>query len=215
MEIGTINLHDVLPDVFRGEDINSEVWLRRLTFERGKTYCIDAASGTGKTSLCSFLYGIRRDYSGTITFDHSDIRTLKIADWCELRRRHLAYLPQELDIFDELSALDNVLLKNRLTDFKTEREIREMFERLEISHRLNAPCGRMSVGQRQRVALIRALCQPFDFILLDEPVSHLDSRSNAMCAAMISEEASVSGAGVIYTSVGNQLAVKSPILIKL
>ena len=210
--INKITLENVVPAVFLGDEIDSQVWLVNREFDRGKAYCIDAASGTGKTSLCSFIYGVRRDYSGEIRFDGFNIRKLRVAGWCEIRRTHIAYLPQELDVFDELTALENVLLKNRLTGYKSEQEIRAMFERLEIDNRIGYKCGRMSVGQRQRVAFIRALCQPFDFILLDEPVSHLDERNNSICAEILSEEASARRAGVIFTSVGNPLALKGDII---
>lgn len=202
---------DVIPNVFAGDELSSDVWGRDVKFERGALYSIDAASGTGKTTMCSFVYGVRSDYSGTIRFDSDDIRQLRMKAWCEIRRRHIAYLPQELEVFGELSAMDNVLLKNRLTDFRTEGEIRRMFEELGIDNRIDSLCGRMSVGQRQRVALIRALCQPFDFIILDEPVSHLDERNNAQCAAMVAREAAGQEAAVISTSVGNPLLLEGDV----
>lgn len=216
MKIKSIRLDNVLPRVFAedGEDVSaqsqSEVWRTAMSFERGKYYCINAESGTGKTSLCSFLMGVRTDYLGHIFFNDTDISSLSMNDWCALRRSSLAYLPQELDIFDELTALDNVLLKNRLTDFRTEAEIRRMFEALEIDHRINRLAGKLSVGQKQRVAIIRSLCQPFDFILLDEPVSHLDVDNNLRCADMVIEAAKAQDAGVIFTSVGNPLKVQVP-----
>ena len=77
------------------------------------------------------------------------------------------------------------------------------------------PVGKMSVGQQQRVGIIRALCQPFDFILLDEPVSHLDSRNNLIAARIIAEEADRQGAGIISTSVGNPLLLEDALTLKL
>ena len=78
-------------------------------------------------------------------------------------------------------------------------------ERLGIASRRDYPAGRMSIGQQQRVAIIRSVCQPFDFLLLDEPVSHLDEENNRIAAALIAEEAERQGAGIISTSVGNHL----------
>ena len=214
--IGSISLTAAEPRIFAIESDASrgmsQVWRCNMSFDRGKLYCVNAASGTGKTSLCSFIMGVRTDYTGSILFDDHDVSQFGIEKWCELRRRHLAYLPQELYVFDELSAIDNVLLKNRLTDYKSEAEIRAMFERLEIDNRINTPAGRMSVGQKQRMALIRALCQPFDFILLDEPVSHLDKYNNALCGEMVTEAAAALDAGVIYTSVSEHLIVNKPFI---
>lgn len=190
---------------------DSQLMLARTSLVRGKHYCINASSGRGKTSLLSFIYGSRRDYLGTIQFDSTDIVTLSVGTWCKVRQRCLAYLPQELDIFDRLTALENIQLKNRLTDYKSVADIRQMMERLEVDNLLDRPAGRMSVGQRQRVALVRALCQPFDFVLLDEPVSHLDARSNGMCADLIADEVTAQGASAVFTSVGNRLDLKLPV----
>lgn len=208
----TISLDHVLPRVFAGSEneppvCNSQVWLHNLRFDRPDYWLIEAESGTGKSSLCSFIYGSRIDYDGTISFDGRDIRSLSVRDWCRLRREHIAYLPQEMHLFPELTALENIEIKNRLTGCKSRREITEMLERLEIAGKADAPAGRLSVGQQQRVAIVRALCQPFDFLLIDEPVSHLDARNNAAVAAMIDDEARSRGAGVIATSVGNKIVL--------
>ena len=73
----------------------------------------------------------------------------------------------------------------------------------------------MSIGQQQRVAIIRSIRQPFDFILLDEPVSHLDPDNNRIAAGIIAEEAERQGAAVISTSVGNPLLLDNAQQIKL
>lgn len=211
-----IVLLNTLPAVFAGrEEDRSEVWLRNVEFERGKHYLISAESGTGKSSLCSYIYGYRIDYSGVMQFDGTDIRTLSVEQWCDVRKNHIAYLPQDLRLFPELTALENIQLKNRLTNFKTEKEIISYFERLGIPEKVNGPVGKLSIGQQQRVAIIRALCQPADFILLDEPVSHLDEANNAIVAQMVTEEAARQGAGVISTSVGNNVKISVDKELKL
>lgn len=203
-----IQLLNTLPAVFAGrEEDRSEVWLRNVTFERGKHYLISAESGTGKSSLCSYIYGYRIDFSGVMQFDGTDIRTLTVPQWCDVRKSHIAYLPQDLRLFPELTALENIQLKNRLTGYKTEKEIVDYFERLGIPEKVNSPVGKLSIGQQQRVAIIRTLCQPADFIMLDEPVSHLDETNNAIVAQMVMEEAERQGAGIISTSVGNNVKI--------
>ena len=203
-----ITLNNTLPAVFAGrDDTGSDVWLRQVTFERGKNYLVAAQSGTGKSSLCSYIYGYRVDYSGDIRFDGRDIRTLSVAEWCQVRCRHIAYLAQDMRLFPELTALENIHLKNDITHHKSERDIEAMFERLGIPEKLHQPVARLSIGQQQRVAIIRTLCQPASFFMLDEPVSHLDAANNAIVAAMVSEEAQRQGAGVISTSVGNHVTI--------
>ena len=77
------------------------------------------------------------------------------------------------------------------------------------------PAARLSVGQQQRVAAIRAVCQPFDFLMLDEPVSHLDDQRNRTVAEIFDEEARTQGAGIITTSVGHRLLLDGLKTIKL
>ena len=185
--------------------INSDVWLQEITLERGKRYLISAESGTGKSSMCSYIFGYRQDYSGTIAFDGKDIRTFTIAQWCDIRQHNIAYLPQDMRLFGELTAMENVELKNRLTGFKNREEIIKLFEALGIADKVDSLASKLSIGQQQRVAIIRTLCQPCDFILLDEPVSHLDDENNRIVADLITQEASHQGAGIIATSVGNHL----------
>lgn len=219
--IQQIELRGLLPCVFRGmeetEKIRqSEVWLRdELTLERGCRVCIQAESGGGKSSLLSFIYGNRFDYIGSILFDGQESRRLSVDDWCELRTRHLALLPQELRLFPELSVMQNLQLKNRLTDHKTEAEMLTMLEHLGIREKAQERVGLLSVGQQQRVAIVRAVCQPFDFLLLDEPVSHLDRANNLIAASIVEEEALRQGAGIVSTSVGNPLQIEGATLVSL
>ena len=211
-----IALHNTLPRVFAGHDgIHSEVWQQDIKLEHGKRYLISAESGTGKSSMCSYIYGYRQDYSGSITFDDVDIRTLTVAQWCEVRQRHIAYLPQDMRLFGELTAMENVELKNRLTGFKSKDEIDRLFDAMGLSDKRDSLASKLSIGQQQRVAIIRTLCQPCDFILLDEPVSHLDEENNRLVAHLIMEESSRQGAGIIATSVGNHLQMDGATVIKL
>lgn len=204
--MNSITLENTLPRVFASEQIpHSEVWKSQLSFTRGNLYLVEAASGGGKSSLCAYIFGARTDYEGRILFDGTDIASLSIDNWLELRRRHLAYLPQELSLFPELTAWENIQLKNRLTGYASDKMVTRWLEQLGIASRRDYPAGRLSIGQQQRVAIIRAICQPFDFLLLDEPVSHLDADNNRIAADLITEEAARQGAAIISTSVGNHI----------
>ena len=204
--MNTITLQQTLPQVFAGKDtIISDVWHQSLEFVKGEKVLIEAASGTGKSSLCSYIYGYRNDYQGIICFDGKNIQSLGVSDWVEIRKTSLSMLFQELRLFTELSAWENVQIKNSLTGFKSKTEIKTWFEALGIADKWEVPLGKLSFGQQQRVALIRALCQPFDFIFLDEPVSHLDDENGRIMASILAEEAERQGAGIVVTSIGKHL----------
>lgn len=214
--IDKIQLEGMLPRVFASESIpSSDVWHENASFLRGKSYLVEATSGAGKSSLCAYIYGSRNDYEGNLLFNGRDIRQFSIDRWQQLRRTNLAYLPQELSLFPELTALQNIELKNSLTNHVEKGQIEEWLHVLGIDSRRDYPVGRMSVGQQQRVGIIRAMCQPFDFIILDEPVSHLDESNNLKAAEMIVAEARRQDAGIIATSVGNPILIDHTRTLKL
>lgn len=217
----SITINKILPNVFKGMEDTSRIRESRIwdappfIFERGCRICIHAESGGGKSSLLSFIYGNRNDYSGEIFFDRENIRNLSISQWCEIRKIKIALLPQEMRLFPEITVLENIELKNSLTNFKTQKQIVEMLNLLGIEDKKNSKVGKCSIGQQQRVAIIRTLCQPFDFIFLDEPVSHLDEVNNKIVAQLIEKEAEQNKAGVITTSVGNHLLLDHPEFVNL
>ena len=214
--MNTIILKHTLPQVFaQRSDIISDVWLKDIIFEKGKTYLLEANSGTGKSSLCSFVYGYRKDYQGRIFFDEQNILQLTVKQWVDQRKKHLSLLWQDLRLFPELSAFENVQLKNKLTGFQKKKIIEEWFDRLGIDDKKNALVGQMSFGQQQRVALIRALCQPFDFLFADEPVSHLDDSNSQIMADILQEEVQKQGAGLIVTSIGKRMELPYDAVLRL
>ncbi len=198
-----ITLHNVLPDAFAHiSQPVSDVWGCDVTFHKGETYLIPANSGMGKSSLCHYIIGYRSDYSGTLLFDSKDSRHLSDSQWNDIRKTHISYLFQELRLFPELTAIQNVVLKNNLTNHLSNSKIEQMFERMGLADKMHTLCGEMSFGQQQRVAAIRSLAQPFDFLLLDEPISHLDNENAEEMTSMIMEEVQKRGAGLIVTSIG-------------
>lgn len=212
----TITLNQVLPNVFAHRtDLKSEVWKQNITFEKNKLYLVEAMSGTGKSTLCSYLLGYRHDYTGEILFDQQNIQKHKVSDWVAIRQHSVSHLFQELRLFPELSALENVLIKNNITQYKSLDEIKKWFDALGIADKLDTKIGRMSFGQQQRVAMIRALVQPFDFLIVDEPISHLDDTNSAIMASIMMSEAKKQGAGVIVTSIGKHMQLNYDLTYRL
>lgn len=211
-----IQLLNTLPDVFaQRTDIVSDIWKQDVVFEKGKLYLIEANSGTGKSSLCSFIYGYRHDYQGQIRFDEENVCRYTTKQWTNIRKKHIALLWQELRMFPELTAMENVEIKNKLTGFQKKKQIKEWFEQLGITDKINTKLGVMSFGQQQRVALIRALCQPFDFLFVDEPISHLDDSNAEIMGRIMTEEAKRQGAGIIATSIGKHIELAYDKVFKL
>jgi ABC-type lipoprotein export system ATPase subunit len=207
---------NVVPQVFaQREDLVSDVWRKQLTFEKGRLYLLEAESGKGKSTFCSYVVGYRNDYSGRLFFDATDTKSLKVKDWTLVRQQHVSCLFQELRLFPELTAYENVEIKNQLTGWKTRQQIADWFEQLGIAEKWDVKVGRMSFGQQQRVALVRALVQPFDFLLADEPISHLDDNNADIVGRLMMEESRAQGAGIIITSIGKHMKLPYDKVVKL
>lgn len=203
-----IRLQGVIPIIFNGQvpsDPVSEVWGTDLLLERGKSYLIKAASGRGKSSLCSYIYGLRNDYQGVISFDDRSISEIRASEWNQIRQNHLGVLFQDLRLFGDLNAVENIMIKAGLTSFCDEKKVVEMLCELGLSDRLDHPVRLLSFGQQQRVAFVRMMCQKADFWLLDEPVSHLDLGNASVMVQMLKDEIRRTGTGLIVTTIGHDL----------
>ncbi len=201
----TIRLEYLIPLPLLGQHgSKSEIWENtRVTFDPGTSYLVEAPSGRGKTSLLSIIYGLRKDYRGKVSMNDTDISTIREKEWSVLRKNSLSYIFQGLELFDELTAIDNIRLKNSITQQKTEKQIREMAGRLGIEDFLQKKTGILSFGQQQRVAILRALCQPFDYLLADECFSHMDRENIRVAFDLILEECTARNAGLILSSLNS------------
>lgn len=196
-----ININHIIPNPLKDFGFTeSQIWNNQITFNKGEYYQIVAHSGVGKSTLINIIYGDRKDYEGTVSFDNQDITKLKSKQWDVIRRTQLSYVFQGLHLFEELTLLENIQLKNGLTKHASIEQIKDWIEAVGLSSHLNQKAVHLSYGQRQRIAVIRAFCQPFDFILLDEPFSHLDDVNQSLLMDLIAIEAKKNNAGIILTT---------------
>ena len=186
----------------------SDVWLNRCSFRKGQRYLIKAPSGRGKSSFMHLLYGLRRDYKGRVVIEDNEVGKMTMKDLASLRKTKLSMVFQDLRLFPQLTALKNIVIKNDLTNHKTIEEIHQMAYLLGVSNILDQSPPTLSYGQQQRIALIRALCQPFDFLLLDEPFSHLDAENIRLERGLIDKELKSTGSGLIFVSLGSDYDFK-------
>ncbi|HFB99838.1 MAG TPA: ATP-binding cassette domain-containing protein, partial [Phaeodactylibacter sp.] len=139
---------------------------------------------------------------GTVLVKNKNIKSYQSDELAEIRQESLSIVFQDLRLFDQLTAEENILLKSDLKKHKTATQILEMAKQLGVDNLLKKPCGTLSFGQRQRIAIIRSLCQPFDFLLLDEPFSHLDQVNIKAATQLITAECDAQNAGLIIVSLG-------------
>lgn len=182
---------------------DSDIWNTQLEIQNQGQYFVSAASGKGKTTLQHILYGLRHDFEGEVFWKGNKVFDFSLEDWSIIRQNQLSVIFQDLRLFAQLSAKENLLLKNQLTNHLTEAEIIQMCQHLEVDHLLDKPCGILSYGQKQRFAIIRALCQPFELLLMDEPFAHLDQKNIQLACELIMQESKKQNAAYLIASLGD------------
>ncbi len=205
-----IKLHKVIPFPLLENGLNpaSNVYnTEGVIFESRKNYLLSAASGKGKSTLMHAIYGLRNDYQGDIFLDIKNVKDYSIDDWAVIRQKKLAIVFQDLRLFLHLTARENIILKSQLTSDKkaapSVKTLETYAERLGMADFLDKKCATLSYGQRQRIAIIRALAQPFNYLLLDEPFSHLDKENIRIASDIISEVCQQQRAGLLLVSLGD------------
>jgi ABC-type lipoprotein export system ATPase subunit len=198
-----IELKNVIPVPLAGISFNQQsVWGNNVSLSSENNYLINAPSGTGKSTLISVLFGTRNDFTGEVFIDGKSTRNISLRDWSALRKNSIAVVFQDLRLFPELTALENILIKTNLTGSVSKEEILSNAEKFGIADRMNIRCKFLSLGQQQRVAILRGLAQPFSFLLLDEPFSHLDEKNIELATTLIMEACKKNNAGLLLTSLG-------------
>ena len=211
-----ITLSNVIPIPLKEQNIgSSEVWKTELQIPDKKKIFLSAPSGKGKTTFQLMLYGIRKDYEGIVKMNGEDISTFDLNKWSDIRQNKLSIIFQDLRLFPDLTALENLELKNNLTNHKTKEQILQMAESLGVADFLKKKAGILSYGQRQRMAIIRAMCQPFELLLMDEPFSHLDKANIEKACELIRTETKQNGAGYIIASLGDRYSLEYDHTIQL
>ena len=161
-------------------------------------------SGCGKTTTLRIIGGFETADEGSLYFDGVEISEVPAY------KRNINTVFQKYALFPHLNVYENIAFPLRLKKVKEEEiktRVAEMLKMVALVGFENKSVSTLSGGQQQRVALIRALCQPYDFLLLDEPISHLDDENSDIMRNIILREADKCGAAIIATSIGKHMNI--------
>ena len=199
-----IKLEHVVPHPLASiQHSDDSVWGNNILLEKGKHILLNASSGKGKSTFTTTTIGLRKDYEGTVRYNDENIRNFSKDQWTDIRKSKLSVVFQDLQLFSKLSVGENLILKNALNDTYSETELRQFLQQLEIDHKWDQPCGLLSMGQQQRVAIVRAMTQPYEWLIMDEPFSHLDVENAKRCMNIIHERTVEQKAGFVLTTLGD------------
>ena len=150
-----------------------------LEVERGEVLSIVGPSGAGKTTLLQIMGTLDRPDSGTVTIDGTQADRLNDRELAAFRNRHIGFVFQFHQLLPEFTALENVMIPALIGGRErkeAERAAREMLERLGLAERAAHKPNELSGGEKQRVAVARALMNRPSVVLADEPSGSLDTR---------------------------------------
>ncbi len=199
-----IELQNLMPTPLASISHGAEsIWGNNIVLENGKKILLNASSGKGKSTFTTTIFGLRNDYAGNLIFDQKNTKNLSVSDWTEIRKSKISVIFQDLQLFPSLTVEENLNLKNDLTNTFTKEELRNFLTVLDIESKWNQKCGLLSMGQQQRVAIIRALAQPFEWLIMDEPFSHLDEENTQKALKLIKERCEQINAGFVLTTLGD------------
>jgi len=150
-----------------------------LTLSGGESIALVGPSGTGKTTLLNLLAGILTPDTGRIVLNDQDLSRLSESQRRKHRLLNLGMIFQSFELLDYLDVRDNVLLQGRLcqsqpTDRNLEQHGLDIVEELGLGDKWRRSSNSLSQGERQRVAVCRALLLNPSLVLADEPTGNLD-----------------------------------------
>lgn len=149
-----------------------------LTVGKGEIVSIVGKSGAGKTTLLHILGSLDKPDSGSVTLAGTDITQLKDRELSDFRNRHIGFVFQFHQLLPEFSALENVMMPALIAGIpnsKARCQGLELLDFLNLSDRAKHKPNELSGGEKQRVAVARALINHPDVIFADEPSGSLDS----------------------------------------
>ena len=185
-KVETIALHDI-----------------NLLIDKGEFVSIMGPSGCGKSTLLNLLGLLDRPGEGKIKIAGEELHQWGDKALAKMRNKTFGFIFQSFHLINDLRVIDNVELPllYRKTSAKQRRELAEQaLASVGLSARMEHYPNQLSGGQQQRVAIVRSLCQPFQWLILDEPFSHLDEQNSLKCLSMIDKECSKQKAGFVLTS---------------
>ncbi len=163
-----------------------------VKFETGKISVILGKSGVGKSSLLNLISGIDTPDTGHITLGGSRVSDMDDAMRTRFRRRHIGFVFQSFNLIPVLSVMENITMISRLDgrspDWAQERAV-SLLKEMGLKDRAQDFPDRLSGGEQQRVALVRALVNDPDIILADEPTGNLDEETGSRILRLISSQA--------------------------
>lgn len=170
-------------------EIAASISIPFLQLEQGEALLLDGPSGSGKTTVLHMISGLLTADSGSIYFAGEDVSKLPTAQRDVWRADNVGYIFQRLNLLDELNVLENILLPQCWRKEKNKQDLRQralaLLEQVGLAQKAACFPGELSIGEQQRVAVVRALVHKPKLLLADEPTASLDLENGKVVLGLL------------------------------
>lgn len=177
-----------------------------ITLGKGEKCLLLGQSGCGKTTLLHLIAGLLTPAKGTVAIDGNVLGEMSQRALDQFRGQKIGIVFQQNHLLHSLNALENLLVAQYFSGVaKDEARAKLLLEKLGIASKLNAKPQELSQGQRQRLAIARALVNKPALLLADEPTSSLDDRNSQEVLDLLQQHAQEEGAALLVVTHDNRL----------
>jgi putative ABC transport system ATP-binding protein len=201
-----IELRDV-QFVYRGGSFRLDI--SSVSMQSGERLAVIGPSGSGKTTLLNLIAGILTPVHGKVEVAGTEVSALADARRRDFRIRSIGFVFQDFELLDYLDVLDNILHPYRISALRLDRTVRERAEwlaqRLGVRDKLKRRADDLSQGEKQRVAICRALLPGPPLILADEATGNLDPRNKGLILDLLFDSVADHGATLLAVTHDHEL----------
>jgi len=172
-----------------------------LSVGTGEFLVITGSSGSGKTTLLTLLSGLDHPTTGSVIFNHQDITRATEEELAPLRNRYIGFVFQSFHLVPSMTALENITFPAELLGNPDALEhARELLKSVQLEERADNLPSQLSGGEKQRVALCRAMINRPKLLFADEPTGNLDSENGKAILNQLIDLKNVQGATLILVT---------------
>jgi len=213
-----IELQSVSKSYREGEQLHQVLKAASAVVEAGERVALLGPSGSGKSTLLNLVSAIDAPDEGRILVDETDVTSLEEPERTLFRRKHVGLVFQFFNLLSTLTVEENLLLPLELTgrlDEERRGRVRTLLERVELGDRADSFPDRLSGGEQQRVAVVRALVHEPGVVLADEPTGSLDDRAGNVVMDLLEELVRETGTTLLMVTHSVALAGRADRIIRL
>ncbi|MFW6438022.1 MAG: ABC transporter ATP-binding protein [Armatimonadota bacterium] len=190
-----------------------------VRIEAGEFTSVLGQSGSGKSTLLNCLGALDRPTEGRVIVAGNDLADLDDDELADLRNTQVGFVFQSHYLQDEFTCLENALMPVSIQKGEPDPEdvdrVSDLLERVGLGHRLDNPPGRLSGGEQQRTAIVRALANEPRLVLADEPTGDLDSKSSDQVFEVMREINQETGVAFIMVTHDDRLASRGDRILRI